>query len=71
MEITEMKDVIKGILEGEFDEELKIAQKDQENEENFGLEISINRNLAKQIDEIMKKKGGVPLKRLLNYVLSN
>ena len=57
MEITEVKDVIKGILEGEFDEELKTAQQDQEGENCIGIEIPINENLAKQIDEIMMKRG--------------
>ncbi len=57
MEIYEMKTIMRRILEGEFDDELRDLQNNLEGGYYICIEIPINDNLAKQIDEIMNKRG--------------
>ena len=57
METNEMKTVMRKILEGEFDDELRDLQNDLDGRYYISIEIPINDNLAKQIDEIMNKRG--------------
>ena len=57
METNEMKTVMRKILEGEFDDELRDLQDNLDGRYYISIEIPINDNLAKQIDEIMNKRG--------------
>ena len=57
METNEMKTVMRKILEGEFDDELRDLQSNLDGRYYISIEIPINDNLAKQIDEIMNKRG--------------
>ncbi len=55
VEINKIKIVMRRVLEGDFDDELRDLHNYQEYE--YGLYIPINSNLAKQVDEIMDKRG--------------
>ena len=57
MEKSLSKNIVDRIMKGELDEELAIAQKDQDNDNLRGFNVKIDKDLMEKVDDIFRKKG--------------